>query len=170
MNEIKTAAGLDALPVGSVAVGKGMAWLSQGRSWISGEGIRGGAEFVAREFGPLTVLYRPDAVPVSVLPIVEAVAREIDPESWRYYDTGILPPTHPGALAVVRKSKEAAERVLKLFPGRTEAEVKAEALEEAAERLSDKWAQQADDAPRSTLQIITWLFDRAAAIRAGESR
>ena len=160
MGEIKTAAELDALPVRSIGIDDdGDAWQKYDDGWH--------AAFVdaypqaSREIPPLTVLYRPDAEPVSVLPIVEAVAREIDPESWRYYDTGILPPTHPGALAVVRKSKEAAERVLKLFPGRTEAEVKAEALEEAA----DKWGSQI-----RTGGAGSWLRDRAAAIRAGDPR
>ena len=141
---ITAAAELDALPVGSVVrTTDGDIWqkCSTGEvgAWDclteDGRGGRYGHSVViyATLEGLPTVLYRPDAEPVSVLPSVEAVARAIDPELWRYYDTGILPPTHHGTLAVVRKSKEAAERVLALLPGRTEAEVKAEAWDEMRE-------------------------------------
>ena len=42
---------------------------------------------------------------------IEAIARAIDPESWRIRDTGPFPPEHEAARAVVRRSTEAAKRV-----------------------------------------------------------
>lgn len=90
MNEIKTAAELDALPVGSVVMegpsGEPVDWVFGVKvmpgtfhrfpdGWYVVAGL--GIHEPAFDLGPITVLYRPDAEPVSVLPSVELVARSL---------------------------------------------------------------------------------------------
>lgn len=52
---------------------------------------------------------------VSGLPSVEEVARIIDPDSWRVYDTGALPKDHVGAQRLISRSSEKALAILALF-------------------------------------------------------
>ena len=97
----------------------------------------------------------------TVQPSVETVAHAI------YDCTGLN-------RAVLEDAREIAQAVLALIGGRTEAEVKAEALEEAAgasmEWISfkpDGWGSNPADQSAITAMswVLDWLRDRAAAIR-----
>lgn len=45
----------------------------------------------------------------------DSIARAIDPVVWMYYASGMFPPDHPAAQAVVKKSREAADRVIHIL-------------------------------------------------------
>lgn len=110
---------------------------------------------------PWTVLYRPGAEPAPVKP-----SREDATEA-------IITAAEANAYQITRgwmtesDCRIYADAVLALLPGRTEAEVKAEALEEAADSLV-VWGVLAANSLHVS-SVRSWLQHRAAALLRGES-
>ena len=103
---------------------------------------------------------------MTVQPSVESVARAIRQAGDQRNNNS----------ALIAESVRQAQAVLALIGGRTEAEVKAEALREAAgasmEWISfkpDGWGSNPADQSAITAMswVLDWLRARAAAIRAG---
>lgn len=141
MNEqITSAAELDALPVGSVVIDKqGDAWVHRDyrlSPWISHETAPTHSERLARKWGPLTALYRPDApspAPATGWPSVERVGSEIE----RFLKANTAMPRHPwegGGIGVT--PLELARAVLALFEAAVPS-IKAEALREFRANMPD---------------------------------
>lgn len=130
MSTITTAAELDALPIGSVVLDSTRdAWLRDDKAWVC-VGASFDAGYIVKHYAPLTVLYRPDAEPEPqrVQPSREDVADAI---LAKHYEPALLvySPARFHWLAV-------ADAVLALFAAQpTVAEVRAEALREAADEL-----------------------------------
>lgn len=106
---------------------------------------------------PLTVLYRPDrpAQP-TVQPTVEAVARAIRQAGDQRNNNS----------ALIAESVRQAQAALALIGGRTEAEVKAEALEEAAEEFASRLPDGTGNGRAyNSWRVAELLRARAAAIR-----
>lgn len=99
-----------------------------------------------------------------VKPSRDEVARAIDPVSWRYFDSGMFPPTHPASLAAVRRSRDQADAVLALWPGRTEAEVKAESLRPLLAFMADVSSESMGPTYAGEHEVLVGI--RAALTRA----
>lgn len=133
--QITTAAELDALPVGSVircddaeGIGLNVAERHAGGWQYVGSALYFSSAQVASDEMAFTVLYRPDE-PQRVQPSRERltlIARDV-----HLYDHG------PDAAISGPHAQRIADAVLALLPGRTEAEVKAEALPVIDTKLLD---------------------------------
>ena len=173
--QITTAAELDALPVGVVLLDcrQFPVWRETHFGWRTANGgTRVGSDLVILDGAPLTVLYRPDAKHVPVKPSREDVARALAHVNGDWIDeyarddeTG---EEHEHSLACANWEPYLCDvdTVLDLLPGRSVAEVKAEALEEAADSPA-VWGVLANSLHVSGVR--SWLRHRAAALLRGES-
>lgn len=179
---VTTAADLAALPLGSIVVDPYAATCVRSRvsdpempsDWVRVTVTAKGGEHHHRPFLPAEVIRRgwagyTDADPSLVKPSREDVARtlfqwDIAPDHPQPHPLWDDP--HSARLRDLWLS--AADAVLALLPGRTEAEVKAEALEEAADSLV-VWGVLAKAELLHVSSVRSWLRHRAAALLRGES-
>ena len=170
MTTITTAAELDALPLGTVFTDRaGDVWMldsHDGRQLIGPETTAPSALYVLDHFGPLTLQWRPDqppatAEPATAKPNVEAVALALRNASR---DRAGLSPTDRLPWSISADADRAdARAVLALLPGRTEAEVKAEALREMSQRFllaSDLSLGQRDEIAALYCEEIAMQIER----------
>lgn len=169
---IQTAAELDALPHLSVVLADLEGRAAQKdtsydppRWWVTGQPTALDNEDM-RAVLPLTVLYRPDQPPATVetataKPNVEAVALALRNASR---DRAGLSPTDRLPWSISADAGRAdARAVLALLPGRTEAEVKAEALREMSQRFrlaSDLSLGQRDEIAALYCEEIAMQIER----------
>lgn len=110
----------------------------------------------------------------TVTPSREDVARILNPAAWQGFD--LMMKTYPNEESnplLVEESLTRADQVLALFPGRSEAEVKAEALREAAGGLDLPGTEMGIDEHGyldATHDAWKWLNRRADLIERGGDR
>lgn len=152
-DQITTAAELDALPVTSTVIWRHNSRMWQkwetigGPAWFSGKQLVRSSEFIAKH--PADVLYRPDQQP-TVQPTVEQIADAIH-AAWDLDTPDDDEPCYCDLDAI----NDAARAVLALIPGRTEAEVRAEALASLGDLVSD-WQANGNSRPLGDPAAYPW--------------